>query len=183
MSVLLPHILDNRAWDIILIEIVDIGRLSPLPSPIDTVTRSKRGYESRLFSLTRDDYAKCVDFALAMHFRGYVLSDWGTGRQREFGQKVSNWVRGQLGEIGLQYFCRERLGMDIELDFDMHDEIVPQDVLYITRNGEDFQPGNGIAVKASKLKSAYLVLSPNEVELNERQSDVYIFTRIGARAK
>ena len=48
--------------------------------------------------------------------------------EREFGQKISNWVRGQLGEIGLKYFCNERLGIDIELDFDMHDKIGPNDV-------------------------------------------------------
>jgi len=138
----------------------------------------KKDYESRLFTLTKQDYAKCVDFALAMHFRGYVLSDWGTGRQREFGQKISNWVKGQLGEIGLKYFCNERLGIDIELDFDMHDKIVPQDVLSIIENGKKRKPSNKIGVKASKPKSAFLVLSPNEVELDERKSDVYIFTRV-----
>ena len=138
----------------------------------------KKDYESRLFTLTKEDYAKCVDFALAMHFRGYVLSDWGTGRQREFGQKISNWVRGQLGEIGLKYFCNERLGIDIELDFDMHDKIVPQDVLSIIENGKNRQPSKKIGVKASKPKSAFLVLSPNEVERDGRKSDVYIFTRV-----
>jgi hypothetical protein len=138
----------------------------------------KKSYESRVFTLTKNDYAKCMDFALAMHFRGYVLSDWGTGRQREFGQKLSNWIRGQLGEIGVQYLCRERLGFNIELDFDMHDEIVPQDVLSITKNRIKRTPVNNISIKASKPKSAYLVLSPNEVELKERKSDVYIFTRV-----
>ncbi len=38
----------------------------------------------RTIELTIDDYALCLDFALAQHFRGYVLSDWGTARQREF---------------------------------------------------------------------------------------------------
>lgn len=138
----------------------------------------KQSFKSRAFSLTKDDYARCVDFALAMHFRGYVLSDWGTGRQREFGQKVSNWVKGQLGEIGVKYFCKKELGLDIELDFDMHDKIVPQDVLSITENGATREPMNKIGIKASKPKSAYLVLSPNEVELDDRKSDVYIFTRV-----
>lgn len=138
----------------------------------------KEDYESRTFMLSIVDYAKCVDFALAMHFRGYVLSDWGTGRQREFGQKLSNWVKGQLGEIGLKYFCRERMQMDIELDFDMYDEIVPQDVLSITREGVTEKPSNKIAVKASKPKSSFLVLGTNEVDLDERSSDVYVFTRV-----
>jgi len=45
-----------------------------------------------------------LDFALAQHFRGYVLSDWGTARQREFGQKITNWVKGQLAESAVKKF-------------------------------------------------------------------------------
>jgi len=160
---------------------------SPLPRPNnrgwyyfrqDELARWKEAYENRIFRLTRDDYAECLDFSLAMHFRSYVTSDWGTGRQREFGQKVSNWVRGQLGEIGFRYFCREKLGFEVELDFDMHDEIVPQDIIAITRNGRSETPRNNIGIKASKIKSSYLVLSANEVERDERRSDVYVFTRV-----
>jgi hypothetical protein len=163
------------------------GEFEPLPREGDRgffyfdkgkLDEWKKNYDSRTFTLEREDYAKCIDFALAMHFRGYVLSDWGTGRQREFGQKMSNWVRGQLGEIGVQYFCQNMLGLDIKLDFDMHEEIVPQDVLSIAQNGETREPKKKIAVKSSKPKSAYLVLSPNEVELDNRKSDVYIFSRV-----
>jgi hypothetical protein len=138
----------------------------------------KTDFANRTFILSKDDYAACVDFALAMHFRRYVLSDWGTGRQREFGQKISNWVRGQLGEIGFRYFCRQKLGFDIRLDFEMHNEIVPQDVLSIIKNGREYTPRNKIAVKSSKPKSCYLVIGENEVELEDRQSDIYVFTRV-----
>ena len=85
---------------------------------------------------------------------------------------MSNWVRGQLGEIGVQYFCQSILKLDIELDFDMHEEIVPQDVLFISQDGPKHKPKNKIDIKSSKPKSAYLVLSPNEVELDKRKSDV-----------
>jgi len=138
----------------------------------------KRDYESRCFALSTEEYAKCLDFALAIHFRGYASIDWGTARQREFGQKVSNWVRGQLGELGFAHFCRERLGFDVELDFEMHQDIVPQDVLAIVENGQRRIPQHKIAVKATKPRNASLVLSTNEVELPDRQSDVYVFTRV-----
>jgi hypothetical protein len=138
----------------------------------------KRDYDSRCFSLSIQEYAKCLDFALAIHFRGYASIDWGTARQREFGQKVSNWVRGQLGELGFAHFCHERLGFDVELDFEMHRNIVPQDVLAIIENGVRRMPVNKIAVKATKPRNASLVLSRNEVELSNRQSDVYVFTRV-----
>ena len=138
----------------------------------------KREYDSRCFLLSTEEYAKCLDFALAIHFRGYASIDWGTARQREFGQKVSNWVRGQLGELGFAHFCHERLGFDVELDFEMHEDIVPQDVLAIIKNGERKPPVHKIAVKATKPRNASLVLSRNEVELPNRQSDVYVFTRV-----
>ena len=83
----------------------------------NSLLRWLEGYRWRSAELTVDDYALCLDFALAMHFRGYVLSDWGTARQREFGQKITNWVKGQLGEIALKKFLKNEFGVQIELDF------------------------------------------------------------------
>lgn len=60
----------------------------------------------RMVELDKNDYALCLDFALAQHFRGYVISDFGTGRQREFGQKITNWVKGQLGELAVRKFLK-----------------------------------------------------------------------------
>lgn len=159
----------------------------PLPRPnnrgrlyfdSDQLERWRQDYESRVFTLAEQEYSRCLDFALAIHFRGYAFIDWGTARQREFGQKISNWVRGQLGELGVGHFCHERLGIDIELDFDMHDTIVPQDVLAIIEDGTCRSPTMRIGIKATKPKNAYLVLSPNEVEREERMSDAYILTRV-----
>lgn len=134
-------------------------------------------YRWRSVELDKDDYSLCLDFALAQHFRSYVLSDWGTGRQREFGQKVTNWVKGQLGEVALKKFLKREFDVDIELDFDIHEDIVPQDVISVEINGKMRQPSINIGIKSSKPKSAYLVLSPNEVDLPERRSDVYVFCR------
>jgi len=131
----------------------------------------------RTIELTFDDYAICLDFALAMHFRGYVISDWGTGRQREFGQKITNWVKGQLAEVAVQKFLKREFNANVDLDFSIHDEIVPQDILYVTEGGKKREPKIGVGIKSSKQKSAYLVLGENEVTLPERKSDVYIFCR------
>jgi hypothetical protein len=138
----------------------------------------KKDYDARNFTLSPDEYAKCLDFALAIHFRGYSSIDFGSPRQREFGQKVANWVRGQLGELGFAHFCRERLGFEIKLDFEMHKQIVPQDVIAIVKNGVKVAPQNRIAVKATKHTNVSLVLGRNEVELPSRQSDVYVFVRV-----
>lgn len=134
-------------------------------------------YKWRLISLNIKDYQLCLDFALAQHFRGYVLSDWGTARQREFGQKLTNWVKGQLAEVAVMKFFEEKFGINIELDFGIHDNIVPQDIIGILDKGKSKEPKIGVGIKASKPKSAYLVLSENEVLLPERRSDVYILCR------
>ncbi|GIW62205.1 MAG: hypothetical protein KatS3mg090_0031 [Patescibacteria group bacterium] len=135
------------------------------------------GYKWRTVELTFEDYALCLDFALAQHFRGYVLSDWGTARQREFGQKITNWVKGQLDEVAVKKFFKKEFNFDVELDFRIYDEIVPQDIIGVKENGNTREPKIGVGIKSSKPKSAYLVLSENEIVREERRSDVYIFCR------
>ena len=137
----------------------------------------KESHDWRTVELTRDDYALCLDFALAIHFKGYVASDWGTGRQREFGQKITNWVKGQLGEVAVRKFLRKEFGREIELDFDIHKKIVPQDIIAVSAGGKMREPKIGVGIKSSKPKNSYLVLSNNEVFLNDRHSDAYIYCR------
>ncbi|MBI4042339.1 MAG: hypothetical protein HY391_02575, partial [Deltaproteobacteria bacterium] len=55
----------------------------------EELKRWLEGYKWRTVALDSDDYTLCLDFALAQHFRGYVPSDWGSARQREFGQKIT----------------------------------------------------------------------------------------------
>lgn len=135
------------------------------------------GYKWRTVELNQKDYALCLDFALAQHFRGYVLSDFGTARQREFGQKITNWVKGQLGEVAVKKFFKKEFGVEVELDFSIYEEIVPQDIIGVIEKGKKRHPKIGIGIKSSKPKSAFLILSENEIVLKERRSDVYILCR------
>jgi hypothetical protein len=143
----------------------------------DELKKWLEGYKWRTIALDVKDYSLCLDFALAQHFRGYVLSDWGTARQREFGQKVTNWIKGQLAEVAVKKFLNREFGIFVELDFRIYDEIVPQDIISVKENGKQRKPKIGIGIKSSKPKSAYLVLGENEVILPSRRSDVYIFCR------
>jgi hypothetical protein len=144
----------------------------------DSLQNWKTNYEWRTVELGLNDYKLCLDFALAMHFRGYVASDWSTSRQREFGQKVTNWVKGQLGEVAFQKFLKAQFGVDVELDFNIYKQIVPQDIIGVFDNGKRRQPKVGIGIKSSKPKSAYLILGEKEVTLPERQSDIYVYCRV-----
>lgn len=143
----------------------------------DKLKRWKEDYEWRTVELDFQDYALCLDFALAQHFRGYVLSDWGTGRQREFGQKITNWIKGQLGEVAVKKFFKKEFGVEIELDFDIYSKIVPQDIIGVFENGKMRKPKTGVGIKSSKPKSAFLVLGSNEIKLPERRSDIYVYCR------
>lgn len=143
----------------------------------EVLRKWKQSLEWRTVELDKDDYASCLDFALAQHFRNYVQSDFGTGRQREFGQKITNWVKGQLGEVAVKKFLKQQFGIEIELDFEIRDNIVPQDVTGIAENGKLRETEIGIGIKSSKPKSAFLVLSENEMRIEDRRSDVYIYCR------
>ena len=143
----------------------------------EDLTAWKENYDWRSGLLTFDDYIICLDFALAMHYRNYVASDFGTGRQREFGQKVTNWVKGQLGELALKKFLKDKLNTEIELDFDIRDEFVPQDVSFIKDGGGTREPRIGVGIKTSKPKSGFLVLSDGDTR-EGRSSDVYVFCRV-----
>ena len=143
----------------------------------DVLREWKNGLAWRTVELDIDDYALCLDFALAQHFRNYVQSDFGTGRQREFGQKITNWVKGQLGEVAAKEFLKREFGIIVELDFDIRDDIVLQDITGIEEDGKMRTPKIGIGIKSSKPKSAFLVLGENEIRIKERRSDIYIYCR------
>ena len=143
----------------------------------DTLCKWKKEFTWRSIILDKNDYALCLDFALAMHFRGYVRSDFGTGRQREFGQKITNWMKGQLGEVAVKKFLKNEFETEIGLDFEIRKKIVPQDIISVHKEGILRGPRIGISIKSSKPKSSYLVLGKNEVEIEGRRSDVHIFCR------
>jgi hypothetical protein len=143
----------------------------------DILSEWKKGWEWRTIELTKSDYALCLDFALAQHFRNYVQSDFGTGRQREFGQKITNWIKGQLGEVAVKKFLKKEFNVEVELDFDIRDDIVLQDITGVVEQEKTREPKIGVGIKSSKPKSAFLVLGENEIKIEGRRSDVYIYCR------
>jgi len=143
----------------------------------DTLKTWADGIKYRTVDLGISDYARCLDFALAMHFREYVASDFGTGRQREFGQKLTNWIKGQLGEIAVQKFFKAKFGVTVELDFDVHENIVPQDIVRVFDGKKWREPKIGVGIKSTKPKGSFLILGANEIEIMERRSDDYICCR------
>src|SRR6202008_1497967 len=87
------------------------------------------------------------------------------------------WVKGQLGEVAVKKFFHKEFGFDIELDFDIYNNIVPQDIIGVVEKGKMRKPKIGVGIKSSKPKSAFLVLGENEIRIPERRSDIYIYCR------
>lgn len=136
-------------------------------------------YRNRIVNLSVEDYLICLDFALAIHLSdGDARADWGTGRQREFGQKISNWVRGLLGERALKKFLEEKFGITVVLDFNLYDHIVAQDIREVWSGDRVITPAFTVGVKSSKPKNSFLILSQSEVEIEERHCDAHVFCRV-----
>ena len=77
----------------------------------------------------------------------------------------------------MKKFLYREFGLEVILDFDIHDEIVPQDIIGIVENEKVRPPKIGIGIKASKPKNAFLILGANEINIPSRRSEIYIYTR------
>ena len=74
-------------------------------------------------------------------------------------------MKGQLAEVAVKKFFKNEFGIEVELDFRIYENIVPQDIIGVVENRKKREPRVGIGIKSSKPKSAFLILSENEVSL------------------
>lgn len=134
--------------------------------------------ESRTVDLSISEYEKCFQFAIKMVYGGLSLN--GIRGQRTEVQGADDVILGILAEHAIKNFLLNKFSVEIKLDEEVHpEEITPQDFDQI-KDGDTFRsPNLGIGIKASKMKSAFLILGANEVEFAGRKSDVYIFARVG----
>lgn len=142
----------------------------------------KKQHEFSSCKLSRDDYRRCLEFAIKSFYAYRSTSDFGTSQQRDAGKFVTNFVLGKLGEIATAKFLKSNFDVDTKLDFDLRDAVVGQDITEIAkprRGGRVYNPLRlRIAIKASKMKNVWLIVSRKEVEDSERASDIYIFARV-----
>jgi len=134
--------------------------------------------QNRTINLSIGEYEQCFEFAIKMVYGG--LSLHGIRGKRTEVQAADDVILGILAEHAIKTFLKNKFKVEIKLDEAVHtDHITPQDFDLI-KDGNKFRaPKLGVGVKASKMKNAFLVLGANEVEFKDRQSDVYIFARVG----
>lgn len=142
------------------------------------LARWKKVKESRTIFLNINKYEECFEFAIKMVYGGLSLN--GIRGQRSEMQAADDIILGILAEHAVKQFLEEKFSTKIKLDESVHPgEITPQDVNQIEVDNIFRQPKIGVAIKASKMKNAFLVLGTDEVEKPKRKSDVYIFARVG----
>ena len=128
-------------------------------------------------TLSEDDYKK----ALYRSFRLLVIADiaktdFGSSRQRDFGQRWTDFTRGFLGELGIEQFFKKNLKLEIELEeAEVGDvkKFLPSDITKVKDNGKLRDVKTNISIKTSKLKSMWLDIG-SQVE----HSDAFIFIKI-----
>ena len=138
----------------------------------------KKLKEERTIHLTINEYETCFEFAMKMVYGGLSLN--GIRGQRTEIQAADDVILGILAEQAVKNLLQNKFKTKIKLDEEVHPEhITPQDFDQIEENGSFRTPKLGVGIKASKMKNAFLVLGANEVEFQERRSDVYVFARVG----
>lgn len=149
------------------------------------ITNLGEWFETRVLpntmSLTQEDYFT----ALANSFELLTVgdpakTDFGSSRQREFGQQWTDFTRGYLGEIAIKQFFSERFGLDVSLrqrDTEGElEEYLPTDLTQVkTDDGEFRKTEQTISVKTTKLRALWLGIPGNEIG----HSSAFTLVKIG----
>ena len=105
---------------------VKIGRRKLLSkSELETWQKQK---EFNTVKLNREDYIKCLEFAINSFYAYRSTSDFGTSQQRDASKFISNFVIGKLGEIAVSKFLVSNFNVLVKLDFELRDAVVGQDI-------------------------------------------------------
>lgn len=136
--------------------------------------------KERTIILSRKEYEECFEFAIKMAYGSKTSHGTGIRGVRSEVQMADDFILGILAELGVKKFLREKFGIKIKLDTEVHPgKITEQDIIGISENNEVRKPKIDIAIKSSKTKSCFNVIPPLEYENQERKSDAYIFVRVG----
>lgn len=139
----------------------------------------RKYYDHTTVALDQDDYFEALQFALEKFYSGAPRANFATSQQREAGKYLSDHVSGFLGETAFQVFLEARYGIEVKLDKNVDGLVRSQDIVSVSRRrGVENQPSFKMSVKSSKMKNVWLIVSKNEVDLEDRRSDYYVFVRV-----
>lgn len=122
--------------------------------------------------LDERDYLTAAVHALDLAPR-IPATDYGTTRQRDLGQLLTDAIRGFLGEIALAKWLGERFEVRVVLDYRKGPlpEFLPSDIRLV--NGRP--PRLNVSIKTTKLRGIWLDIPYSQIE----NSHVFVLVRVG----
>lgn len=106
-------------------------------------------------------------------------TDYGSSRQRDFGQKWADMTRGYLGEYAFKLFLSQTQNIDAKLDHGVGEmaDFLPTDIHLIKEKGEaEYRlPNLSISIKASKWNGIWLDIPGDQFS----HSDIFVFVKVG----
>jgi hypothetical protein len=134
-------------------------------------------FRCQLVWLDRGDYARALIRALWLAPR-FAGTDFGSSRQRDFGQVWTDTARGFMGEIAIQKFFRDQFATNTEFDTRRGalEEFLPTDIKRVQRPRQEPREGRlRISIKTTKFNGRWLDLPGAQVE----HSHIFVLIKIG----
>jgi hypothetical protein len=127
--------------------------------------------------LSEEDYKRALYRAFRLLVLAHIaMTDFGSSRQRDFGQRWTDFTRGFLGEIGIEKFFSQKLGIAIKLEekeIGNVERFLPSDITKIKKLGMWRDVKTDVSIKTSKLGSMWL-----DIGTQIAHSDAFIFIKI-----
>jgi hypothetical protein len=129
------------------------------------------------FIINEETYLEAIIESLKIQFN-IVGSDFGSSKQRDFGQKWSDTIRGYIGELGTkQVFERFNIKIDLGHEEGSLKDFLPQDIhkVKLPCESEFRDPKIKISIKSAKANGIWLDIPGDQIN----HSDIYILAKIG----
>jgi hypothetical protein len=133
-------------------------------------------YLVNCIELDSDEYAENCINALKITTK-LAATDYGSSRQRDFGQIWGDQTRGYLGEFAFAKFLKKYWSIEAQLGHERGDlkEYKPMDIHKVKFPDRDWKdPGIKIGIKTTKFQGIWLDL-PND-QFNS--SDIHVFVKL-----
>lgn len=131
--------------------------------------------------LTKKDYLRAAVVALSFAHR-FARTDYGSSRQRGFGQLWGDAIQGILGEIAFQKFIRSatfgRIIPILDASEEELESALSADVVEVILEGKSIKPPQKISIKTTKLNGRWLDVPYAQ----NKQSDIYVLVKVGTDA-
>ncbi len=106
-----------------------------------------------------------------------VLTDFGTSRQRDFGQAWADTIRGYLGEYAVTKFLFREFGIETKLAHQrgIAETFYDSDISEVRSNGQWRKPNINVGIKTTKFNGLWLDVAKEQFA----KSDIHIQVKIG----